>query len=155
MTSPGMNSRQRSVPRGTTVWGIFSHSPAPGPSGRPRNLGESPFYPSILPGMRRVTLDVRTSIMLCRSIVSWFSEKSTFFRLFRPFVNKNTDGYAIRILKFPYSATSRRSQDWMTPFSSSKVVVFTIWVLPTRICWVPSSLVRLSFTVASMVKTRS
>ncbi len=30
--------------------------------------------------------------MLCRYIVPWFSEKSTFFLLFRPFVNKNTDG---------------------------------------------------------------
>lgn len=48
-----------------------------------------------------------------------------------------------------------RSQERMTPFSSSKVVVLTMWVLPTRISWLPSSLVRLSFTVASMVKTRS
>ena len=52
-----------------------------------------------------------------------------------------------------WPSSARRSQLMMQPPSSSKVVVLTMWVLPTRISWVPSSLVRLSFTVPSMVKT--
>ena len=54
----------------------------------------------------------------------------------------------------PSAAASGRSQLVIIPPSSSKVAVFTIWDLPTRISWVPSSLDRLSFTVPSMVKTR-
>ncbi len=53
------------------------------------------------------------------------------------------------------SAEPPRSQVRMMPFSSSKVVVLTMCVLPTRISCVPSSLVRSSFTVPSIVKTRS
>lgn len=144
MTSLQMNPRQPSVPRGTTVCRMFSHSPAPGPPGRaakPRRLPLSPFF---FPGNGRDTLDIRTSIMLCGTMVSRFSQKSRVFRLFRLFVNKKRTADAIRFFRFPYSAGFTLSTVRIVPFSRPNVVVLTTWVKPARISWVPNLLLGLS-----------
>lgn len=160
MTSHSRKPRQPSAPNGATVREIFSRGPArqgSGPPDKPRRTPLSPPPPAWALG--EATLDVRTSIMLvplwyhlllkCQPYISIFSPKNEA-------VCRRPRSFCTRLgIYWAASSAAGRSQLVMTPLSSSKVVVLTMWVLPTRISWVPSSLVRLSFTVASMVKTRS
>lgn len=157
MTSHNMNSRQRSAHPGDSLRDVLQQ-----PDRRAhRSAVRSRRAPlSLPPGPVPVeggTLVTRTSIMLL-PILTFFSEMSTGFWLFRPFLDKRKGRQMPSFpafSKFSYHPATWRSQERMVPFSSSKVVVLTMWVLPTRISWVPSSLVRLSLTVPSMVKTRS
>lgn len=164
--------RQRSAPQeGATVWGIFSRSPAPetsGPSRRPRRIRLSPPPPAWVPG--KATDRSRTSTMFAPLWYHFLPKCQPHFAIFLPFsrhpatpVQKRTRrrGCSLRrvlarsVQNRHCAARSWRSQLVMTPPSSSKVVVLTMWLLPTRISWVPSSLVRVLVMVPSMVKTRS
>ena len=165
MTSQERNPRQRSAPfPGRQSAGSSPAARLRGFQAKVRGASAKAPFPS--PRACRTgkgTLDLRTSIMLCATMVPRFPKKSTVFPknfdgLSRFCTNRMRAASAARMVSgwgYCAASVSSRSQERMTPFSSSKVVVLTMWVLPTRISWLPSSLVRLSFTDPSMVKTRS
>lgn len=153
---------------GATVWGIFSHSPASGPSGpsrRPRRRRLSPPPPAWVPG--EATDRRRTSIMFVSLWYHFLPKCQLHFAIFLPLSPHSLGRRTKRTRRRPmparrvlvlvchWAARSCRSQLVMMPPSSSKVVVLTMWLLPTRISWVPSSLVRGLVMVPSIVKTRS
>lgn len=158
MTSHRMKPRQRSVPLGTTVREMLSHRPAPQRSGPQRNLGEGPFPSLRFLSLSREVLLTFAPLSCFPSSYHSFQKSQPFFGFFDTlFAKKQGRPFAVPAFCFQpagYWAPSL-SQERMMPFSNSKVVVLTMWGLPTRTSWVPNSLVRLSFTVASMVKTRS